>query len=121
MVATIHLINAIVLLGLGAWIASGASSLTAWIPVGCGMILGYLYPGVKKQSKIVSHIAVTLTLVVLIALILKPLQAALSATNSNNILLICIIIMIFTSAAAVIAFIASFIQIRIKKRAEKEG
>lgn len=113
MTATIHLINAIILIIFGLWGYFVGGSVTAFIPVFFGIILGILYPGVKNKSFIPSHIAVVLTLLVLIALVIKPLPAALESENLGRIFRT--LIMVFTSLSAMIAFIKSFIHARKKK------
>lgn len=113
MIAIIHLINSIILVIFGLWGYFVGGSATAFIPVIFGIILGILYPGVKKKSFIPSHIAVVLTLLVLIALIIKPLPAAFESNDSGRIFRS--LIMVFTSLSAMIAFVKSFISARKKK------
>ena len=79
---TASLINALVLIGFGLWAYFGSEtpSKTALIPAGFGIVIVSLYKGIKKEDKIVAHIAVLLTLIILIALI-KPLTAAIGPSS----------------------------------------
>ncbi|MEM8791296.1 MAG: hypothetical protein AAGE80_06745 [Pseudomonadota bacterium] len=108
---TASLINAIVLIGLSVWayLAGGGASFTALIPAGFGVALMICYPGVKVQNKVIAHIAVLLTLVVLIALIM-PLRGAIGREDSLGILRIAL--MMATSAFALVFFVKSFIDAR---------
>ena len=75
---TASLMNALILIGFGLWayLGSDTPSKTALIPVGFGVVILSLYKGVKKEDKIIAHIAVLLTLLILGGLV-KPLTAAL--------------------------------------------
>ena len=64
-----NLINALVLIAMGLWGYLELSSPTALIPVGFGVVLLLCYQGVKNQNKIIAHVAVLLTLLLLIALV----------------------------------------------------
>ena len=68
---------------------------------------------IKNEAKVPSHLAVLLTIIILIALIVQPLQVALSSGNVGKILRSSV--MIITSATSTIAFIVSFINVRRKK------
>ena len=72
------LINSVVLIGFGLWgyLGSETPSKTALIPVVFGALILSLYKGVKKEDKIVAHIAVLLTLLILGGLV-KPLTASI--------------------------------------------
>jgi len=64
------LINAVTLIAMGAWgyFGSLTPSPTALIPVFIGVILMVLNNGIKYDNKVIAHIAVVLTFVILIAL-----------------------------------------------------
>jgi hypothetical protein len=96
--------NALILIGFGTWAYYGAEipSKTALIPVGFGVVLLLLYPGVKKEDKIAAHAAVLLTLVILAGLVM-PLKGILS------------------TIAALIYFIKSFVDVRRARIAAGEG
>ena len=91
-----NIINAIILIVLGGWgyFASEAPSLTALIPVCIGIVLIAITPGFRVGNKILVHIAVTLTLLVLIGL-LKPLLGVIG--RSDYLGLARVIIMMISS------------------------
>jgi len=109
------LINAILLIILGLWgyFGSETPSVTALIPVFAGVILIFLNSGLKKENKIIAHIAVIITLLVLGGLV-KPLLGAFGRDDTAAI--IRVVIMILSTLVALISFIKSFIDAR-KNRA----
>jgi hypothetical protein len=109
------LINAIALVVLGAWgyASSDDPSVTALIPVGIGAILLICSPGVKKENKVISHIAVVLTVLILFGLI-KPLTGAIGRSDTAATLRV--ITMMATAILALVFFVRSFIAAR-KSRA----
>lgn len=113
------LINAIILISLSSWgyFSSETPSLTALIPTFVGLLLILCYPGVKKESKVVAHIAVLLTLVILIGLI-KPLMGTIG--RSDTMAISRISIMIISTTIALFAFVKSFIDAR-KNREKLEA
>lgn len=112
------LINAIILIGLGSWSYFNleARPLTALIPVIIGVVLLLLNPGIKKENKIVAHIAVLLTLGMLIGLI-KPLMGAIGIKSIIEI--IKILLMMLSTAFALSTFIRSFMEVRKNRKAEE--
>ncbi|MCY4161059.1 MAG: hypothetical protein OXE77_04250 [Flavobacteriaceae bacterium] len=105
------LINAIslIVLSLWAYFASTSPSLTALIPTVVGVILLCCNRGLKKQNKVIAHVVVVLTFLIIIGLI-RPLMGAL---NENKILGIFRVgLMILSSVVALITFINSFIKAR---------
>ena len=116
---TASLINAILLILLGGWayLSSENPSVTALIPVGFGILLAILNPGVKKQEKIQSHIAVVLTLLILFGL-MKPLTGAIDRGDGTAITRV--VVMITSTLLAMVFFIKSFIDAR-KARQSKES
>ena len=110
----ITLINALILIALSLWgyLSVANSSPTALIPCVFGIILLALSPGMKKHNKIVAHIVVVLTLLIVIALI-KPLTAQLD--KENNIAVVRVALMMLSSAIALIVYIRSFIEARKNK------
>ena len=114
---TASLINALILISFGVWAYFGSEtpSKTAFIPVGFGIVLLTLYKGVQKEDKVVAHIAVLLTLVILIALV-KPLTAA--AGRSDTMAVVRVVVMMASTAVALVFFIKSFVDVR-KARAAK--
>ena len=105
------LINAILLITLSLWgyFSSETPSITALIPAFVGAILIAINNGVKKENKVIAHIAVVLTLVILFGLI-KPLLGAVD--RSDNLAILRVLIMIISTIMAMIYFIKSFIQAR---------
>lgn len=105
------LINALLLIALSIWgfLAADKYSPTAFIPAGFGLALLACYPGVKAENKIIAHIAVLLTLIILIALF-TPLRSALEEGDGMAILRVGT--MLASTAIAVVFFIKSFIDAR---------
>ena len=110
------MINAILLIILGTWgyFASDNPSFTAFIPVGIGVILLFLNKGIKTGNKVLGHIAVILTLLVLIGLV-KPMLGSFERDDISAI--VRVDIMMFSTLVALIIFIKEFIQLRKEKAA----
>lgn len=108
-----NLINSISLIIIGLWGYFDVLSPTALIPVSIGVFLILCYSGVKKQNKIISHIAVLLTLLILVALIGMRLP---KSVDTGGIGLIRVIIMIITSTISMIFFVKSFVAARKNKK-----
>jgi len=108
---TASLINAVILIGFGLWayLGSETPSKTALIPVVFGVLLLSLYKGVKKENKIVAHISVLLTLLILGGLV-KPLTAATGREDGMAIMRVSV--MIASTIVALVFFIKSFIDVR---------
>ena len=109
---TANLINSISLIVIGLWGYFEVLSPTALIPVSIGVFLILCYNGVKNQNKIISHVAVLLTLLILIALVFVRLPKSI---DKGGVGLIRVIIMIITSSISMIFFIRSFIIARKNK------
>ena len=110
----VSLINSIVLISMGLWgyFESDSRPITALIPVIAGVILLLINSGVKKENKIASHVAVLLTLLIIIGLV-KPFLGALDRENIAGIIRVSA--MILTSFWAIITFVQSFISARKSK------
>ena len=110
----VTLINALVLIILSLWYYFSAVnfSFTGLIPCAFGVVFLVLSPWVKKHNKIIVHIVVVLTLIVLIALSF-PLKNQLADENTLGILRISL--MMLSSAIALIVYILSFIAARKNK------
>jgi hypothetical protein len=111
----INLFNAIVLIILGSWayLTSDTPSVSSLIPAMVGIILITITPGFKNGNRVLAHIAVGLTFVILIGLV-KPLTGAISRSDSLGIARV--IIMIISSLIALTFFIKSFIEARRSSR-----
>lgn len=110
---TISAINAFTMLVIGAWGWKMGTSNTALIPVLIGAMLLPLNNGIKFESKVVSHVAVILTLLAVVGLGMA-LKGAIGRENTGQITRVSI--MLFTAVLALAVFIKSFIDAR-KKRA----
>ena len=106
-----NFINAITLILLGVWGYFETQSNTALIPTFFGIALLIGTNGIKDENKIISHLAVLFTLIILIALVGMRLPKSL---ESGGLGLYRVILMITTSAFAMFAFIKSFIDARRK-------
>ena len=107
-----NVLNSIVLISLGLWgyiDYTDVQSPTALIPVGFGVILLLCTIGLKKENKIIAHVAVLLTLDILVALVGMRLPKSL---DSGGVGLFRVIAMIATSVLSMVAFVLSFIKAR---------
>ena len=112
---TISLISSVVLIVMSAWgyLSSDSPSLTALIPLFFGVVLLACYPGIKSENKIIAHVAVLLTLIVLVALFM-PLKGAIGRDVSMAV--VRIVIMISGTSLSMVAFVKSFIAARKNKQ-----
>ena len=106
-----NLINSISLIVLGIWGYIEVSSATALIPTAFGAVLLACSGGIKKQNKIIAHVAVLLTLLILFALLGMRLPKSL---ESGGLGLFRVLAMCGTSLIAIIYFVKSFIAARKK-------
>ncbi|MEM6824235.1 MAG: hypothetical protein AAF566_03920 [Pseudomonadota bacterium] len=104
---TASLINAITLIccSLWAYVSIGGSSWTALIPLIFGVALILCYPGIKSQNKLIAHIAVSLTLILLVALYM-PLSSAVE--DAATWPLVRVLLMVASTVFAIVFFIKSF-------------
>jgi len=111
---TASLVNAIILVVLGAWgyFSSDTPSMTALIPVIFGVIILALNKGIKNENKVIAHIAVFLTLIILVGLSM-PLIGAIE--RSDIAAVIRILVMILSTLLAIVFFVKSFIEARKSK------
>jgi len=108
-----NLINSISLILLGLWGYIDSSSTTALIPVIAGGILLANTNKIKEGNKLIAHLSVILTIVILVALIGMRLPKSI---DQGGIGLYRVIGMISTSSIAVLYFIKSFIDNRRSKK-----
>ena len=117
-----NLINALTLILLGLWGYIDVSNYklativsfehwTALITVLFGIILLLCNKGVQNSNKAIAHVAVVLTLLVLIALVGKRLPISI---DQGGVGLFRVLAMSLSSFIAFIAFIRSFIENRKK-------
>lgn len=107
-----NILNSIVLISLGLWgyfDYTDVQSPTALIPVGFGVILLLCTIGLKKENKIIAHVAVLLTLFILVALAVMVLPKRFI---SGGLGLVRVSAMIATSVLSMVAFVLSFIKAR---------
>ena len=109
----ISAINAISLISLGGYgyLQSETPSPTALIPVIIGVLLLLMNGGIKSENKVVAHIAVSLTLLILFGLTMPMLGAI---DRGDNFAIMRCGIMIGTTVATMASFILSFINARKK-------
>ena len=106
-------VNAITLISFGLWGYIDVDySPTALIPVIFGVIILILNPGLKRENKVVAHIVVLLTFLILGGLV-KPLMSKLESGNTIGITRVAL--MMLSTLMALIVFIKSFIVNRSKK------
>jgi hypothetical protein len=111
--ASANLLNAFVLIGAGLYgyfgiaAAEGTQSWTPLIPAAFGLLFLILHKGVASHNKVIAHIVVVLTLVLLIMCIMRFVKVEEWGAK-KYLFLACII----SNAIALIAFIKSFIDAR---------
>ena len=110
-----NLLNSIVVIAVGGWgyLDGDGKSITALIPVIFGVVLLLCYSGIKKQNKVIAHIAVLVTFICLLGLFM-PLNGAIERGNDTAVGRV--FAMIVSSLTALIFFIKSFIE---NKKASK--
>ena len=110
-VYSVSMYNALVLILVGLWgyLGSLTPSPTALIPVFAGILLLSFVKGVKAENKVISHLAVLLTFVLIIALI-KPLVGAIG--RGDNGAAARVAVMMLSCTISMVAFIQSFIAVR---------
>ncbi len=112
----INLINGIVLIAMSLWgyFSSETPSNTALIPAAFGLIFLLVTPAFRKENKVVAHIVVVLTLLLIIALVM-PLRAAMG--RGDTMAMLRVGAMIVTSLVAMVIYIKSFIDARKAREA----
>jgi len=105
-------VNAVTLISFGLWGYIDVDySPTALIPVVFGFIILVLNPGLRKENKIVAHVVVLLTFLILIGLV-KPLMSTLDSGSTMGVTRV--VLMMLSTLMALIVFIKSFIANRSK-------
>ena len=109
-----NFLNAIILIAMGLWgyFSSDSPSNTALIPVAFGLLFAVVTPPFRNGNKVVAHVVVLLTFLLIIALIM-PLMGSLSRSDYPGIIRVSI--MMLSCAFAMTIFIKSFIDARKAK------
>ncbi|MFT3740165.1 MAG: hypothetical protein QM786_15560 [Breznakibacter sp.] len=112
-----NLLNSITLIVMSLWayFSSNEPSLTAFIPAFFGVALWILNKGVRIEDKVLSHVAVVLT-VVLLGALFKPLAGVVGRGDSLGIFRV--VLMMATTLLALAFFVKSFVDAR-RRRAYK--
>lgn len=115
--ANASLLNAVLLVGIGlvGYLTPEDPSPTALIPVGFGVIIAALNPGVRAANKVVAHIAVLATLLILLGLAM-PLMGAINRGDGGAIARVAV--MLLSTVVALVFFVKSFIDVRKARAAE---
>lgn len=111
-VGNANLLNAVTLIAMSVWGWQATGSNTALIPLVFGCILLYFTNSIRTHNKVIAHIAVVLTLIVLGALVGMRLPKSLDQGGPG---LYRVLAMIATGVFALIMFIKSFIDARKAK------
>ena len=114
-----NLVNAGVLIGVGliGYFSAGQAP-TALIPVGFGALFLIMHPWMKKDNKVVAHIVVLLTLLLILMLAGMPFRKAIA--NSNTGAMMRLGLMILAGIAAMVSYIKSFRDVRKAREAEAQ-
>ena len=108
-----NILNSVCLILIGLWGYFEVSSPTALIPVGFGVALLLCTPGLKNENKVIAHVAVLLTFIILIALTGMRLPKSL---DQGGVGLLRVVLMIGTSVISMVFFVKSFISNRKAKQ-----
>jgi hypothetical protein len=110
----VSLINSVILILIGGfgYFQSSSPSPTALIPVLGGVLLLAMNKGVKNQNKLIAHIAVLVTLIMLLGLFM-PLLGSIKRNDFQATVRVAI--MLSSTFLALFFFIKSFIDARKSK------
>ncbi len=109
----INFFNGLVLILVSLWgFIDVDYSPTSLIPAFFGVILLLCSNGVKNENKVIAHIAVLSTLLILVALVVMRLPKSIDSGGAG---LYRVITMIITSSVSMVSFIQSFIAARKNK------
>jgi len=108
----------VVLIAMSAWgfLGSETPSFTALIPAGFGVALLACVPGVKKENKVVAHVAVGLVALLTFALFM-PLKGAVS--RGDTLAIVRVGVMLAASVGTIVAYVASFRAMRKAREASE--
>lgn len=111
--ATFVLGFVLIVFSLWGYFSADSSSYTALIPAAAGVLLIGLTAGMKKESKTLSHLAVSVTILVLLALAM-PLRGAIQREDGEAIFRV--IVMMVVALFTVIIYIKSFVDARKRQK-----
>ena len=115
--ASANLLNAIVLIAAGLYAyfmiltPEGTRAPTALIPAAFGLLFLIFQKGVANHNKIISHVVVVLTLLLLVICVMRFVKVE-DWGAKKYVFLVCVI----SNAVALIAFIGSFIEARKNRK-----
>jgi hypothetical protein len=114
-----NLMNGIVclLLGFIGYFIAENPSPTALIPAGFGLVFLMTTPAMRKSNKVVAHIVVLLTFVLLLSLFM-PLKGAIARDNMGAV--VRITAMMVTCIIAMVSFMKSFREARKAREAGQQ-
>lgn len=106
-----NLLNAFILIIMGMWgyWGSDTPSSTALIPVAFGILFIIVTPPFKNENKVVAHVVVLLTFLLILSLFM-PLSGAIK--RGDGLAIFRVGLMIAASVLAMVFFIKSFIDAR---------
>ena len=105
--------SSLILMGLWGYVTAVNPSPTALITVVGGGLLLFMHNGIKKENKVVSHIAVLLTLILALSLFM-PLKGAIN--RGNGLATGRIIVMIVACLTALVIYVNSFRKARANRK-----
>ena len=116
-----NMLNVLTLIAMSLWAYFAyeptpdkmSPSVTTFIPLVFGVILLLCHNGIKKENKIIAHVAVLVTLLSVIGLT-KPFMSALDEERFMSVFRVGA--MILTGVLAITIFIQSFIRNRRKNK-----
>lgn len=116
-----NMLNVLTLIAMSLWAYFAyeptpdkmSPSVTTFIPLVFGVILLLCHNGIKKENKIITHVAVLVTLLSVIGLT-KPFMSALDEERFMSVFRVGA--MILTGVLAMTIFIQSFIRNRRKNK-----
>lgn len=113
-----NLLNAVVLIIMGGWgaYATQLASYTALIPVIGGLILLGCQKGVTSENKMIAHVAVVVTLLLILGIV-RPFMSAMGDGDTMGMLRTGL--MLLTGIVAMVFFIKSFRDARIARENAK--
>jgi uncharacterized membrane protein len=103
----------LIVFSLWGYFSADSPSYTALIPAAAGVLLIAFTAGMKKDSKTISHLAVGVTILVLLALIM-PLRGAIQREDGGAIFRV--IVMMVMALITVIIYIRSFVEARKRQK-----